>query len=60
MVELFTFKDRFDAVSLVVSECGVLNYRYRTICCGLCVLDNYDCNSMHKIDIKQYCMTRIW
>lgn len=54
------FKDRFDVLNLEITEYGMLEYRQRSICCGSCVFDDYDCNSMHKIDIKQYCMTRIW
>lgn len=54
------FKDRFDVVISVMFECGILKYRMRTICCRFCVFDDDDCNSMHGIDSKQYCMTRLW
>lgn len=54
------FKDRFDVIISVMFECGILKYRQRAIGCGSCVFDNYDCNSMHGIDSKQYCMTRLW
>lgn len=54
------FKDRFDVLNLEITEYGMLEYRQRAICCRSCVFDNYDCNSMHEIDSKQYCMIRIW
>lgn len=60
MVELLIFEDQFYVLNLEITEYGMLEYRQRVICCGSCVFDNYDCNSMHGIDSKQYCTIRIW